>query len=129
MEENQTVDVFDVARKKLDEYFLPKQSKLFERYTFRLMKQSNDEKFDKFLVRLRHQAGKCQFREAEEHLIDQITEKCKSKELRKKIVSCGDSITLSDIILEANALKSVSRQLEKFEEREKNTPSTSYDIN
>lgn len=68
------------------------------------MKQTDDEKFDKFLVRLRHQANKCQFTNLEEHIIDQIIEKCKSKDLRRKILSLGDSVTLVDIVLEANAL-------------------------
>nr|CAI5866936.1 unnamed protein product [Callosobruchus analis] len=122
---NQDVDVFDAALKRLDEYFLPKQSKLFERYTFRLINQQEGEKFDKFLVRLRHQAAKCHFSNTVEHLIDQITEKCKSKDLRRKILSSGDSITLNDIILEANALESVNRQMQKFEETDKTLPSTS----
>nr|CAI5858814.1 unnamed protein product [Callosobruchus analis] len=122
---NQDVDVFDAALKRLDEYFLPKQSKLFERYTFRLINQQEGEKFDKFLVRLRHQAAKCHFSNTDEHLIDQITEKCKSKDLRRKILSSGDSITLNDIILEANALESVNRQMQKFEETDKTLPSTS----
>ncbi|XP_044762211.1 uncharacterized protein K02A2.6-like [Coccinella septempunctata] len=126
---NQVVDVFKLALQKLDEYFLPKQSKLFERYSFRLMKQADDEKFDKFLVRLRHQASKCHFSDMEEHLIDQITEKCKSKDLRRKILSLGDNIKLDDIILEANALESVNRQMQKFEDADKATPSTSDTIN
>lgn len=124
LEENRGIDVFSIAISKLNDYFLPKQSKLFERYTFRLMKQDDDEKFDKFLVRLRQQAGKCQFMNIEEHLIDQITEKGTSKELRRKILSLGDNITLSDIIAEANALESVNRQMEKFEERDKDRASS-----
>lgn len=61
----------------------------------------------------------------EEHLIDQITEKCKSKDLRRKILSVGDNITLNDIIFEANALESVNRQMQEFENTDKSAPSTS----
>lgn len=50
----------------------------------------------------------------EEHLIDQIVEKCTSVELRKKILAAGDSINLDGIIAEANALEAVNRQLEGF---------------
>nr|CAI5825302.1 unnamed protein product [Callosobruchus analis] len=50
----------------------------------------------------------------EEHLVDQIVEKCTSVELRKKIWSIGDSISLEGIIYEANALEAVNKQLESF---------------
>lgn len=50
----------------------------------------------------------------DEHLIDQIVEKSNSMELRKKTLSVGDTITLDQIIYEANALEAVGRQLEDF---------------
>lgn len=106
--------VFEFAIKKLDEYFAPKQSKGFERHLFRLIRQEPQEKFDKFLVRLRHQASKCQFTNTDEHIIEQITEKCSSDDLRKKILKNGDKMTLDDIIFEANALEVVERQLGDF---------------
>ncbi|XP_048481488.1 uncharacterized protein LOC119692247 [Plutella xylostella] len=108
------VNVFSVAIKKLDEYFAPKQSNIYERHMFRLLKQEKDEKFEKFVVRLRQQADKCQFTAKDENIIDQITEKCLSSELRKKILQIGDGITLDRIISEANLLEVVNKQLEKF---------------
>lgn len=110
------VDVFNVAISKLDAYFLPKQSKIYERHLFRLIKQEPNEKFEKFLVRLRQQADKCQFKDKDEQIIDQITEKCSCNELRKKILQTGDSLTLTNIIFEANTLEAVSRQIEEFGE-------------
>lgn len=117
-------DVFEIAIKKLNEYFAPKQSKVYERHLFRLIKQDQEEKFEKFLVRLRHQADKCGFQNVEEQLIDQITEKCISVELRKKILSAGDSVNLNQIILEANSLETIERQLTGFKE----VPSTSSSL-
>lgn len=117
--DDSSLDVFTVAVEKLDEYFAPKQSKRFERHIFRQIKQGADEKFDKFLVRLRLQATKCQFTDKEDHLIDQITEKCASEDLRKKILRAGDKITLDDIIHEANSIEAISRQLEGFIGKEK----------
>lgn len=108
------VDVFKIAVDKLDGYFTPKQSKVYERHLFRLIKQEPDEKFEKFLVRLRQQSDKCQFKDKDDQIIDQITEKCSQKELRKKILQTGDSMTLNDIISEANALEAVNRQMEVF---------------
>lgn len=111
------IDIFNIALKKLDDYFAPKQSKVYERHILRLMKQEPGEKFEKFLVRLRRQADKCGFTNKEEHLIDQITEKCSSSELRKKILKGGDSMSLEDIIIEANTLENVNRQLEEFNQK------------
>lgn len=88
------VDVYEVAISKLDTYFSPKHSRVYERHIFRLLKQEEGEQFGKFLLRRRTQAEKCQFSSTEENLIDQIAEKGSSIELRKKILSAGDSITL-----------------------------------
>ncbi|KAJ8910327.1 hypothetical protein NQ315_012333 [Exocentrus adspersus] len=106
--------VFEIAIEKLDEYFSPKQSKVYERHMFRLLKQEPQEKFEKFLVRLRQQARKCQFASMDESIIDQITEKCASDELRKKILKIGDKITLDEILTEANSLEIIDRQLVNF---------------
>lgn len=111
-EEGNDIDVYKIAIQKLNEYFSPKQSKIYERHLFRLTKQEEGEKFEKFLVRLRNQASKCKFTNTEEHLIDQIVEKCTSVELKKKILSIGDNVNLDSIIYEANALETVNRQLE-----------------
>lgn len=105
-------DVFKISIKKLDEYFAPKQSKRFERHVFRQIKQEENEKFEKFVVRLRQQVAKCQYADVNDQLLDQITEKCSSEELRKKILKTGDKMTLEDVIAEANALEVINRQLE-----------------
>ncbi|XP_045485658.1 uncharacterized protein LOC123689475 [Pieris rapae] len=107
-------DVFEVAISKLDAYFAPKQSKVYERHIFRLLKQEPDEKCEKFVLRLRKQADKCQFANRYENIIDQITEKCFLPELRKKILRIGDEITLEQVITEANTLEVVNKQLEEF---------------
>lgn len=111
------VNVFDIAIKKLDEYFVPQTNRVFERHMFRLIKQEDKEKFESFLVRLRKQAEKCNFDKRDDHLIDQITEKCNSAELRKKILTVGNSITLEKIVTEANTLEIVADQLEIYEDK------------
>lgn len=117
VDEAEGIDVYKVALDKLDEYFLPKQSKIYERHLFKLIKQENEEKFEKFLLKLRNQVGKCKFTNSDEHLIDQIVEKGNSIELRKKILSVGDTITLDQIIYEAN-VEVVGRQLEDFNRKD-----------
>lgn len=89
---DEVVDVYKVALNKLNEYFSPKQSRVYERHLFTLIKQEEGEKFEKFLLKLRNQANKCKFTNIEEHLIDQIVEKCNSPKLRKKVLSTGDTI-------------------------------------
>ncbi|XP_023312364.1 uncharacterized protein K02A2.6-like [Anoplophora glabripennis] len=111
------IDVYKIAVEKLDNYFAPKQSKIYERHIFRLLKQEPEEKLEKFLVRLRNQAEKCKFSNPEENLMDQIVEKCYSADLRKKILTIGDTITLDTIITEANAIEAVGRQMENFGEK------------
>lgn len=88
---------------------------MYERHFFRLIKQEEHEKFEKFLIRLRKQTARCQFENQDENLIDQITEKCYSTDLTKKILTIGDSITLDKIITEANTLEVVSQQLEEYD--------------
>ncbi|XP_073959776.1 uncharacterized protein [Choristoneura fumiferana] len=112
--QEETTDVFKTAIEKLDSYFAPKQSKVYERHVFRLIKQEPNEKFDKFLVRLRQQGSKCHFSSLEDTIIDQIVEKGNSDELRRKILQKGDEMTLDKIIVEANALEAVNRQMEDF---------------
>ncbi|CAH2101616.1 unnamed protein product [Euphydryas editha] len=120
-EENSTNEsqAFNTVIEKLDEYFLPKQNKIYERHLFRQIKQDEGEKFEKFVVKLRDQARKCKFNSPDEHIIDQIVEKCFSSELRKKILTLGDTVTLDKIITEANTLELVSHQLEEYGQKRK----------
>lgn len=50
--------------------------------------------------------------------LDQITEKCSSQELRKKILLTGDTITVDKIITEAVSLETVKRQLSDFKHKQ-----------
>uniref|UniRef100_A0A2H1VFE7 RNA-directed DNA polymerase n=1 Tax=Spodoptera frugiperda TaxID=7108 RepID=A0A2H1VFE7_SPOFR len=115
VQEADSPDVFESAIKKLDDYFSPKQSFVYERHVFRLLKQEPDEKFEKFLVRLRNQCSKCDFALKDNALIDQIAEKCTSSDLRKKILQLGDSVTIEKVILEANSIETIERQLKEFQ--------------
>lgn len=114
IEEDENIDVYNIAIEKLNEYFSPKHSKLYERHKFRQMKQDQNEKFEKFLIRLRNQTSKCDFKDEDQNLIDQVVEKCSSAELRKKILSQGDNTTVDWIVNEANILEAVETQIGDF---------------
>ncbi|KAL7291197.1 hypothetical protein TKK_0015038 [Trichogramma kaykai] len=135
VDETEGNDIYEIALSKLDEYFAPKQSNVYERHIFRKLTQGNEEKFEKFLIRLRDQAEKCQFINQDEHIIDQITEKCNSVDLRKEILMVKDKITLDKIIRKANALEAVNRQIEGFtnksslNENDQNTINKIHSVN
>lgn len=120
VEPEKDVNVFEVAISKLDEYFLPKQNTTFERHIFRLMQQDEGESFEKFLNKLRGQAAKCKFDKPDDHIIDQILEKSLSSELRKKMLTMGDDITLDKVITTATTLEIVNYQLDNYEQKDKN---------
>ncbi|CAK1594433.1 unnamed protein product [Parnassius mnemosyne] len=113
------VDNFELALKQLDNYFLPKQNKTYERHIFRSIKQEDGENFEKFLLKLRDQAKKCKFDKPDDYIIDQIIERCASVELRKKILTMGDDVTLDKVVIEAKTLEAVNHQLESYERKEK----------
>lgn len=115
--ETESNDVFNIAIAKLDAYFSPKQSFLFDIHLFRLLKQESEEKFENFLVRLRNQSSKCNFARKEDDLVDQIVEKCSSPDLRKKILQLGVSVTIDKIIMDANLIETFERQLRVFQGR------------
>ena len=43
-------NVFEIAIQKLNDYFTPRQSKVYERHVFRLIRQEEGEKFEKFMA-------------------------------------------------------------------------------
>lgn len=68
--EEDNINVYDKIIQRLNDYFAPKQSRIYERHIFRSIQQDPNEKFDNFLLKLRRQAIKCQFANIEEHIID-----------------------------------------------------------
>lgn len=110
-----TDDVYEKALQKLDKYFAPKKNRFYERRIFRKICQETNEKFDQFVMRLRTQAGRCEFKNGsvEESLIDQIVEGCSSSLLRKKILS--EEKTLDEIVTIGCTLESVAIQSECFQ--------------
>ncbi|KAL7301787.1 hypothetical protein TKK_0005775 [Trichogramma kaykai] len=101
IEKAEGTDVFNVLVDKLSEYFSPKQNSTFERHIFRNIKPETGEDFGKFLLRIRHQAGKCSFgkteAEAKEtNLKDKIIDNWAPMDLKRKILE--KERTLNEII-------------------------------
>lgn len=111
--ENTTDKVYEQAIKKLNTYFKPQNNEIYEHYLFRIIKQEKGESFHKFLLRITNQAQKCKFKDQNEHIIDQIIEKCGMPDLRKKIlIMKKEDININNIIATANALEAINRKIE-----------------
>lgn len=107
-------EVFQIAVDKLTEHFCGKTNTTFERHLFRGFKQEKSEKIESFVIRLRQQAERCEFGDKlDENIRDQITEKCASVKLRRRILEKGD-MDLQEIISLGKVLESVVEQEKAF---------------
>ena len=61
---------------------------------FRNASQRDDETIEQFITRLRQKAETCEFTKVEEHIRDQIIEKCNSNVLRQKFLEKGKELNL-----------------------------------
>lgn len=109
---------YDVAVRKLDEHFEPMRRRNYERHLFRQIEQKADERFADFVLGLRIQAKRCEFdrsdpREEEDRLIEQIVERCQSKELRRHILA--KDMTLDEIITLCTTLADVQHQMKELD--------------
>jgi len=81
----------------LEAYFLPQVNAPYERHVFRQMKQGDQETVDQFVLRLSNQAVNCEFGTTKNGQVrDQLTDKCKSTELRRKLLAKGQELTLAE---------------------------------
>lgn len=74
VDENHAVDNrYHVAMTMLDDYFIPKLSKTYERQKFREMRPAANEKFETFVIRLKRQAAYCDYGDqVDSMVVDQI---------------------------------------------------------
>lgn len=101
---------YEVAVAKLNEFFEPKRNTFYERHMFRLIKQDKNEKIAMFVMRLRTQAEKCDFGTAlNDHIKDQIVEKCASTKLRRALLKLGDSANVDQILKEAKIFETIEQ--------------------
>ena len=88
----------------------------YERHILRQMKHEEHETVDQFVVRLSNQAANCEFGATKNELIsDQIIDKCKSPELRRKLLGKGQELTLADAQKIARSLELSQIQARQIE--------------
>lgn len=108
-----TVDPFSVALTKLDEYFAPKHHESMERHIFWTLKPESGENLEKFMLRAREQAYKCNFGTSQQEsrdicVIDKIT-LLAPPDLKEKLLQ-RDQPTLDDVFKIVASHQSVKYQ-------------------
>lgn len=114
---------YEKAIRTLDAYFTPKINVPYERHIFRKMTQEVTETVDKFIARLSRQAINCSFGQAsDEHIRDQVIDKCLSSNLRRKLLSKGTELTLALTQEIARVLEAVDNQMKNMELNQSEIP-------
>lgn len=105
----------NVILKKFREYFSPKCNEIYESYQFFLMRQSPDEKFHDFLVRVRVQIKKCNYAAGvvDRLIRDKIVSGLSSERLKEKLLA-ADNPSLNETIKVCQAYEQASRQMKKM---------------
>lgn len=104
---------------KLDRFFVQKRSKRFERHVFRKIKQLEQEKFERFVMRLRLQATKCDWSllQMNDNIVDQIVEGCLEDKVRSKIME--KDLDIEDVIKMGNSVETLQEQKKQFKNTER----------
>ena len=107
---------YEKAVKALNDYFIPKVNSTYQNHVFRSMEQQDGETVAQFVTRLRQVVKDCDYGEqAENQIRDQVVQRCKSHELRKKLLEKGEKLTLELLLSTAANYERVQSQLESME--------------
>ena len=98
----------------LIQYFQPSINVPFDRQVFRNASQRDDETIEQFIMRLRQNAETCEFTKVEEHIRDQIIEKCNSNVLRQKFLEKGKELNLEMLRKIARSYETAVAQIKNF---------------
>ena len=102
---------YDKVVSALDKYFIPQVNSTYQNYLFRCMEQG-DETVSQFVTRLRQAVKDCDYGDqSEKQIRDQVVFKCKSVELRKKLLEKGEKLQLKDVLAIAATQEAVESQL------------------
>ena len=99
----------------LDNYFTPKVNVPFERHELRQLAQLQGETTDQFVCRLRQKAVSCEFDKVDEAIRDQLIERCRDPELRRKFLEKSQDGTLTVLQDVARVHESVKLQMQSLE--------------
>ena len=107
---------YEKAVKVLNDYFISKVNSTYQNHLFRSMEQQDGETVAQFVTRLRQVVKDCDYGDqAENQIRDQVVQRCKSHELRKKLLEKGEKLTLELLLSTAANYERVQSQLENME--------------
>ena len=84
------------AVRTLKAYFVTKPKEPYERHVFRSMTQKEGETVGQFIARFRKQAQNGNFTNPDIDIRDQVIDKCRSSELRRKLLG-KETLTLQKV--------------------------------
>ncbi len=108
-----TATDFEKTVRTLNAYFVTKLNEPYERHVFRSMAQQDGETVGQFIARLREQAQNCYFTSPDIDISDQVTDKCRSSELRRKLLA-KENRTLEKVQEVARSMEAVDVQAKKM---------------
>ena len=85
--------------KAFERYCEPIYNSRVARFKFRSVKQHDTETINTFYHRILHLAKQCQFDNIDEHLIDTIVFRCKSKKAQNKLLQMPIKMMLEECLL------------------------------
>ena len=117
-----SLDEYGKLRKKLNDYFMPKQNKHHARYIFLKSKPVAGEKTVTYATRLREKAQDCEFGTAaqcDERILEHLIQTIENESLIQRCISKGWN--LSHFLTEAGQIEDISLQMQdmKLGDREK----------
>ena len=107
--EEDTATDFEKTVRTLNAYFVTKLNEPYERHVFRSMTQKEGETVGQFIARLRKQAQNCNFTSPDIDIRDQVIDKCRSSELRRKLLA-KENLTLQKVQEVARSMEAVNLQ-------------------
>lgn len=123
-----TATDYEKAVRTLDSHFIPTINTPYERHVFRKIAQTEGETMDQYVARLKQQAVNCEFGAGqEEHIRDQIIDKCKSNVLRRKFLEKGKDLTLTKLQEISRAMEVVNLQARTMESNPRGETTTGDD--
>lgn len=107
------VPEYDNAIKRLEKFFVGKRNVRVELEVFRSIKQTSEESFNNFILRLRSQAARCEFLDREDtELLQQITMGARDERVKEK--GLENSMNLDEVINYAINREILVKQKEKL---------------
>ena len=86
---------YEKAVKASNDYFIPNVNSTYPNHLLCSMEQQDGETVAQFVTRLRQVVKDCDYGEqAQNQIPDQVVQRCKSHELRKKLLEKGAKLTL-----------------------------------